>query len=101
MKRYFSFVLIFLVLVSCNNYKPQQKIDDNIAYLDRKNAVIYIVTKNTPYYNFGPQQHKPSDGYFARGTKLRLLKASGSYALVESESGIQTYVAMSDLAKLN
>jgi hypothetical protein len=64
------------------------------------NDFLYNTVNETPYYKEGPQQGRPQDGFFAKGTKLRLLKSVGSYSLVESENGVKAYVAGDDMKKI-
>jgi hypothetical protein len=45
------------------------------------------------YYLTGPQQARPPEGKFKSGTKVKLLRNTGSYSQVQSESGITAYVA--------
>ena len=52
-----------------------------------------IVFSGTHYYLTGPQQARPPDGIFVEGTRLALVRDSGSYSLVTSESGITAYVS--------
>ena len=44
------------------------------------------------YYLNGPQQARAPDGSFPKGTRVKLIRESGSYSLVLSESGITAYV---------
>ncbi len=52
------------------------------------------------YYNDGPQQMRPPDGKLPAGAKVRVIRSAGSYALVESESGVRAYVAADALKEL-
>ena len=52
-----------------------------------------IAFSGTHYYLTGPQQARPPDGTFVEGTRLALVRDSGSYSLVTSESGITAYVS--------
>ena len=58
----------------------------------------HVVVKSTLYYKGGPQQAQPPDGTFTAGTKVRLLRAAGSYSRVRSEGGIEGYVAAKAIA---
>ena len=52
-----------------------------------------IAFSGTHYYLTGPQQARPPDGILVEGTRLALVRDSGSYSLVTSESGITAYVS--------
>jgi hypothetical protein len=52
------------------------------------------------YYIDGPQQARPPDGTFAKGTKVVLLQDNGSYSQVTSETDITAYVATGALKPL-
>ena len=45
------------------------------------------------YYLTGPQQARPPEGKFKRGTRIKLLRNAGSYCVVQSETGITAHVA--------
>lgn len=55
------------------------------------------VSRDTPYYQDGPQQARPADGILKARTKLRIIKEAGSYVLVESANKIRGYVATDDI----
>ncbi len=52
-----------------------------------------VIAVATEYYTTGPQQARPADGEFSAGTKVKIVEQSGSYVLVQSESGIRAFVA--------
>lgn len=64
-----------------------------------KNFTHHIIHQ-TPYYIDGPQQNRPPDGYFSLGVRLAIIENNGSYALVESDSGVKAYVALLDMKAL-
>jgi len=53
------------------------------------------------YYRSGPQQARPPEGKFKPGTRVRLVRSAGSYAVVQSETGITAHVATASLKKIN
>jgi hypothetical protein len=57
----------------------------------------HAVANTTPYYLDGPQQARPADGNLSVGTKIKIIKDSGSYVLVETDNGVTAYVAFNDL----
>ncbi len=63
-------------------------------------AATHQISVPTEYYTGGPQQGRPPDGTFESGTKVRLMEAAGSYSLIESDSGIQAYVAADALVEI-
>lgn len=107
------FQLIFCL--SCQNFPAQENLPQaknvvNIKTEDQHsgikkamnnplNGFRYFVITETPYYIDGPQQGRPQDGTFKKGTKLKLITSAGSYALIESEEGIKAYVAVNDIDK--
>ena len=58
----------------------------------------HFVMTDTPYYVGSPVQAYPPEGTLRAGTKVRLLEEAGSYTRVETEDGIQGYVASDALA---
>ena len=48
----------------------------------------------------GVLEAQPPDGQFKAGTKVKLIEKAGSYSLVQSEDGIEGYVASDALAEL-
>ena len=59
-----------------------------------------IHTVNEQYYLNGPQQARAPDGSFPKGTRVKLIRESGSYSLVLSESGITAYVTTGCLKEI-
>lgn len=49
------------------------------------------------YYLGGPQQARPPEGKFKLGTRVKLVRKSGSYSIVQSETGITAHVATAAL----
>jgi hypothetical protein len=62
--------------------------------------MTHVVVRETPYYLTGPQQGRPPDGSFLRGTKVKMLQDGPAYSQVESEDGITAWVKTSDLEEL-
>jgi hypothetical protein len=58
------------------------------------------LTEDEVYYIDGPQQQRPPDGTFEKGTKVILLQDSGSYSQVTSEADVTAYVATGALKPL-
>ena len=52
-----------------------------------------VLRTDTPYFLTGPQQSRGADGTLAKGTRVRVLKDSGSYTLVVSDGLVEAYVA--------
>ncbi len=63
-------------------------------------AFTHRITEPTEYYKGGPQQAQPPDGQFKAETKVKLIEKAGSYSLVQSEDGVEAYVATGALAEL-
>ena len=53
----------------------------------------HVIAVETEYYTTGPQQSRPPDGMFPPGTKVNIVEKAGSYVLVQSEGGVNAYVA--------
>ncbi len=53
----------------------------------------YEITAEVEYYTTGPQQGRPPDGTLPPGTKVDILRRTGSYSLVKSADGIEGYVS--------
>ena len=61
-------------------------------------------TINSPsehYYVGGPQQARPPEGRFSKGTKVKFVSDAGSYSLVQSETGVTAYVTTGCLKKID
>ena len=54
---------------------------------------LVITSSRVAYYVTGPQQARPPDGFWEKGTRVRLVSKAGSYSMVESESGVTAYVS--------
>lgn len=52
-----------------------------------------VIAAETEYYTSGPQQGRPADGRFPKGTRVKSLETAGSYVLVQSSDGVEAYVA--------
>ena len=55
----------------------------------------------TVYYLGGPQQARPPEGKFKPGTRVRLIRNSGSYSVVQSQPGITAHVSTGALKTIN
>jgi len=71
---------------------PASKPDDSAGAFS-----LSIASPRVAYYLTGPQQARPPDGYFEKGTRVRLVSGAGSYSLVESETGVTGYVPTDSL----
>lgn len=60
----------------------------------------HVVTSGTEYYSSGPQQGRPADGRFKKGTNVERLKDGGSYVQVRSENGLTAWIAADTLTPL-
>lgn len=106
-------VLIGVAMSGCNPIEQagreaerQQAVADNLEQIDedlrqlsaaKKTAppteCTHRITTETEYYTTGPQQGRPSDGKLAVDTAVKIIRPSGSYALVETQDGLRAYVA--------
>ncbi len=64
------------------------------------NSTHVIQTANEQYYLNGPQQARPPDGRFPKGTRVRLIRNAGSYSIVHSESGTTAHVTSDSLKQI-
>ena len=53
----------------------------------------HVIVAETEYYTTGPQQGRPPDGKFPAGTEVSIVEEAGSYLLVQSDGGVEAYVA--------
>ena len=65
------------------------------------NFTHIIQTAGEQYYLNGPQQARPPDGTFPKGTRVRMIRNAGSYSIVQSESGVTAYVTSTCLKALS
>ena len=65
-----------------------------------ENFTHFIQAVDEQYYLNGPQQARAPDGSFPKGTRVKLIRESGSYSLVQSESAITAYVTTGCLKKI-
>ncbi len=85
----------------------QESLEDGLLGKPAKDGSIAgrfthtIGSVNEYYYVGGPQQARPSEGAFSKGTKVRLVRDAGSYSLVQSETGITAYVTTGCLKKID
>jgi serpin B len=64
-------------------------------------SLTHVVTAEAEYYTTGPQPARPPDGRFPAGTRVALIRESGSYALVRSAEGVRAYVAAAALQPID
>ncbi len=50
------------------------------------------LTDEVEFYLIGPQQARPPDGRWPKGTRLRVIRQAGSYWQVRAEDGTEAYV---------
>ena len=105
-------LLVFLASVGCsqndqelNDLVPDKSLPSVSVQSepsDTKSAPTFTheIVGNTTYYLDGPQQGRNPDGTFAIGTRVKLIRDAGSYAQVESESGVIAFVSVSSLKML-
>ena len=67
---------------------------------DLENFTHVIQTANEQYYLDGPQQARAPDGSFPKGTKVRLIRNTGSYSIVQSEAGTTAHVTSGCLKQI-
>ena len=63
-------------------------------------VATHLITGATEYYLTGPQQGRPPEGKLKAGTPVQLIRPSGSYSQVRTDSGLVAFVASSSLAKI-
>ena len=63
-------------------------------------TVTHEVVTESEYYSTSPQQGRPSDGMFAAGTKVSVIKDAGNYVLARSAEGVEGYVTSEALTLL-
>jgi len=51
------------------------------------------ISETSVYYIGGPQQGRPPEGEFIKGTRVQVLENAGSYSIVRSADGIEAYVS--------
>ena len=72
--------------------------DAEAGIADAPADFTHVVQRDVDYYVGGPQQTRPPNGTFAKGTKVRLIKAAGSSAQVRSKEGVIGFVIADSLA---
>jgi hypothetical protein len=60
-------------------------------------AITHTLIQDEPYYTESPAQARPPDGTFKAGTKVTLIRSTGSYSEVRAENGVQGYVRTDQL----
>ena len=78
-----------------------KKLPDTLSNKTTGFMATHIVTTEEHYYTTGPQQARAPDGMFEKGTKVQLIKDSGSYCSVVSESGVRAYLSTSSLKPIS
>lgn len=94
-------------LIACPNFETNQSsggaAEMKNAQLSQANTKhdlsnVRTIMKDISYFKIGPQQASPPDGTFASGTKVTIVSQSGSYALVQTDTGIKGYVPITVLS---
>ena len=57
------------------------------------NAFTHTLTRDEPYYLTGPQQGRPPEGTFKKGTNVKLVESAGSYTRVTAGDGTTAWIA--------
>lgn len=60
----------------------------------------HVVTQNAPYYVDGPSQLAPPQGELPRGTKVLVIRNTGTYSRVLTANFIDAYVWNNSLMEL-
>ncbi len=106
--RVWSICLLLSVLcLGCNRAEEARRkaTEDNLKqiglalhnYHEKSKSPVselsHVIAAETEYYTTGPQQGRPPDGKFPAGTKISIAEDAGSYVRVQSDGGIEAYVA--------
>lgn len=88
-------LLATILLPGCNpsgmpNQAEEQAVKDPVALSPSYPAEII---ETSAFYIGGPQQGRPPEGEFIKGTRVKVLENAGSYSVVRSEDGIEAYVS--------
>ena len=92
-------VLAIVMLTGCNprptphqNKQPltKQPVNDSVSSSSSYPAEII---ETSVYYTGGPQQGRPPEGEFIKGTRVQVLENAGSYSIVRFAAGIEAYVS--------
>lgn len=100
-------VLLVVVCLGCNRAEEARRkaVENNLkqigeelhnyheAHQSSDSEFSHVIAAETEYYTTGPQQGRPPDGTFPAGTKVSIVEESDSYVLVNSEDGIEAYIA--------
>ena len=74
-----------------------KKFADTLSTKPTEFVATHLVATGADYYTTGPQQARAPDGKFKQGTKVQVIKDSGSYCAVVSESGVRAYLSTASL----
>src|SRR5688572_19444150 len=86
-----SFVGFVLVVAGCwsneakQNGNARDSAAEQPAVAAKDDEFTHSIVEETAYYTDGPQQGRPPDGLLKVGTKIKLIRESGSYNLVRTE----------------
>ncbi len=67
---------------------------------DTQQTFTHVIRSDADYYITGPQQAKPPEGKFIKGTQVRIIMTAGSYTKVTSNAGVTAFVATDSLSKI-
>lgn len=90
-----SALVLSLVLVACLKGPSGENRGGDVPAV-----FTHVISASTEYYTGGPQQARPPDGRFPAGLRILILRETGSYVQVRSETGIEAYVSAGALTKL-
>ena len=62
-------------------------------------AFTHLISTATVYYLGSPQQGRPPEGEFPKGSRVRVLQDNGGHLRVESKSGITAWVSAGAVEK--
>jgi hypothetical protein len=94
--------LVVLVVTGCSGQssppanidgEPQTDVAPYASASRPAETFSYPLIRDVEYYTSGPQQGRPPDGTLSAGTKVNVLRRTGSYSLVRTAEGVEGYIA--------
>ena len=85
--------LIAVICVGCNPANEDQQEKVGGGQQEASIPLTHVITTEAEYYTTGPQQSRPPDGKFPRGTRVSIMEKSGAYVLIRTANGVEAYVA--------
>ncbi len=89
-------VLLFCA-VFCNLATGCSTAPKNAAVAGPNGAWYSVVTAQTPFYHYGPQQSNGPDRQLPKGSLMKVIRSSSGYGQVQLENGESGYVASEDI----